>query len=166
VDRGDIFEAHRKLHHKFPISGGIPNVLLSYGTPQEVRDHCKKVIDGVAKDGGYIMDASAIMQDDTSVENMKVMTDFCREYGVYSASSSPAAPAKDPLRPCDGSDVSALVGLQGRPQPRIKPGVCFPWEDKVKELPEITGDKALVRRIWEMCDSLGNTYIWQCLLSF
>jgi uroporphyrinogen-III decarboxylase len=83
VDQADIFEVHRVLGDKFCVSGGIPNFLLSYGTPQEVRDYCKKVIDGVARDGGYIMDASAIMQDDTKVENVRAMTDFTREYGVY-----------------------------------------------------------------------------------
>lgn len=83
VDQGDIFKAHEVLGDKFCISGGISNYLLSYGTPDEVRSRCKEVIDGVAKDGGYIMDASAIMQNDTSIENLKVMTDFTREYGVY-----------------------------------------------------------------------------------
>ncbi|MGQ9574796.1 MAG: uroporphyrinogen decarboxylase family protein [Thermoguttaceae bacterium] len=83
VDRGDIFEVHRVLGHKFCISGGIPNDLLAVGTPDEVRAYCKKVIDGVARDGGYIMDASAIMQDDTKTENLRAMTEFTREYGVY-----------------------------------------------------------------------------------
>ncbi len=83
VDRGDIFEAHKKLGDKFCISGGVPNDLLAYGTPDEVRERCKKVIDGVAGNGGYIMDAAAIMQDDTKPENLKAMTDFTREYGVY-----------------------------------------------------------------------------------
>lgn len=83
VDMGDIFEVHKKIGHKFCISGGIPNYLLSMGTPEEVRDCCKKVIDGVAGDGGYIMDASAIVQNDAKVENIKAMTDFTREYGVY-----------------------------------------------------------------------------------
>jgi hypothetical protein len=83
VDMGDIFEVHRKIGHKFCISGGIPNYLLATGTPEEVRDYCKKVIDGVAGDGGYIMDASAIVQNDAKVENIKAMTDFTREYGVY-----------------------------------------------------------------------------------
>ena len=83
VDRADIFEVHRKLGHKFCISGGIPNFLLAYRTPDEVRAYCKKVIDGVARDGGYIMDASAIVQNDAKVENIKAMTDFTREYGVY-----------------------------------------------------------------------------------
>ena len=83
VDQADIFEAHRAIGHKFCISGGIPNFLLGYGTPEEVRECCKKVIDGVAGDGGYIMDASAIVQDDAKVENIKAMTEFTREYGTY-----------------------------------------------------------------------------------
>ena len=82
-DQDDVFEAHAALGDRFAISGGIPNVLLSFGKPGEVRDYCKKVIDEVATDGGYIMDAGAIMQNDTSIENIKAMTEFTREYGVY-----------------------------------------------------------------------------------
>lgn len=164
VDRGDIFLAHQKLHHKFPLSGGIPNVLLSYGRPEEVRACTRKVIDEVARDGGYILDASAIMQNDTRADNLRAMTEAAREYGVY---SSGACDADTPLRtPADGADVSALKGLDGRLQPRVKPGVCFPWDDKLKELSGISGDKELLRRIWENIDGLGNTFIWQCLLSF
>ncbi len=83
ADKADPFEAHRKIGHKFCISGGIPNTLLSFGTPDEVRAYCKKVIDGVARDGGYIMDAGAIIQNDARVENVRAMTEFTREYGVY-----------------------------------------------------------------------------------
>ena len=83
VDKGDIFEVHKAIGEKFCISGGIPNYLLGYCTPNEVRAYCKKVIDGVARDGGYIMDASAIIQNDAKVENIKAMTEFTREYGLY-----------------------------------------------------------------------------------
>ncbi len=83
VDRGDIFEVHERVGHKFALSGGIPNDLLTYGTPDDMRNCCKKIIDGVAKDGGYIMDAGAIIQQDAKVENVKAMTDFTLEYGVY-----------------------------------------------------------------------------------
>ena len=83
VDRGDIFKAHEVLGEKFCLSGGIPNDLLAFGTPDQVREYCKKVIDGVARDGGYIMDASAIMQDDTKIENVRAMTEVTRQYGVY-----------------------------------------------------------------------------------
>ena len=47
-----------------------------------------------------------------------------------------------------------------------KPGVCIPWEEKLKELPELSGDKELIKKIWEDIDTLGYVYIWQCLLSF
>lgn len=46
------------------------------------------------------------------------------------------------------------------------PGVCIPWEQKLKELPEISGDKELVRKVWEDIDALGYVYIWHCLVSF
>ena len=82
-DRDDVFEVHKVLGEKFCLSGGVPNGLLSFGKPHEVRECCKKIIDGVARDGGYIMDASAIIQNDAKVENLRAMTDATREYGVY-----------------------------------------------------------------------------------
>jgi hypothetical protein len=47
-----------------------------------------------------------------------------------------------------------------------KPGVCVPWEEKVKELPPIVANEQLVRKVWEDNDALAYTYIWQILLSF
>ena len=49
---------------------------------------------------------------------------------------------------------------------KVTPGICVPWEEKLTELPEISGDKELVRRIWEDNEALAYTYIWHCLLSF
>jgi hypothetical protein len=56
--------------------------------------------------------------------------------------------------------------MSGRPAPRVRPGTCFPWETKATELPEVTGDPALVKRVWEDVDGLANMFIWQILLSF
>jgi uroporphyrinogen-III decarboxylase len=166
-DQDDIFQAHQKLHDKFALSGGIPNVLLSYGKPDEVRTFCRRVIDEVARDGGYIMDAGAIMQDDTSIENIRVMTQTTREYGVYSAGTYQPPVATPPCElPGSGADRQKLTGMKGRPQPQVRPGVCLPWEERVKELPAITGSPELIRRIWEDIDTFGNMYIWQLLLSF
>jgi hypothetical protein len=157
VDRGDIFETHRKLGRKFCLSGGIPNFLLAYGTPDEVRDYARKVIDGVAQDGGYVMDASAIMQNDTSIENLRALTDFTREYGVYSSGHANVEHRT--------SNIEHRTG--GIPQGRVPAGACIPWEEKRKELPaEIPGDIDLARRIWEEIDGLGNMFIWQVLESF
>ena len=159
IDQSDPFLAHKKLGHKFCLSGGVPNALLAYGTPDEVRAYCKKLIDGIAADGGYIMDASAIVQNDATVENIRAMTEFTREYGVYSQSAdAPPVPVRQIPFPPDG--------LPAIPAGRVAPGVCIPWEKKRAELPPITGDEELVRRIWEANDALAYTYIWHCLLSF
>jgi len=83
IDQDDIVKVHRVLKEKFCLSGGIPNSLLAFGTPQEVRDRCKLVIDTIGREGGYIMDASAIVQNDAKIENIQAMTDFTHEYGVY-----------------------------------------------------------------------------------
>jgi uroporphyrinogen-III decarboxylase len=56
--------------------------LLCAGTPDEVKDHCKKLIDVVSKGGGYIMDAGASL-DEAKPENVRAMIDFTKEYGVY-----------------------------------------------------------------------------------
>ena len=47
-----------------------------------------------------------------------------------------------------------------------EPGVCIPWQEKLKELPEVLGDKQLIQKVWEDIDALAYTYIWQVLLSF
>jgi len=83
VDMGDILEAHRVLGHKFCLSGGMPNFLLGYGTPDQVRERCKALIEHVGRDGGYVMDASAIVQNDARVENVRAMVEATREYGTY-----------------------------------------------------------------------------------
>jgi len=159
VDRTDILKAHRVLGNRFCLSGGIPNMLLAYGTPAEVRDYCKKVIDGVAREGGYIMDASAIMQDDAKIENVRAMTDFTREYGAYNGAAYSLS--ADESSGHEVPDPANAIRLG-----RVAPGVCVPWAQKRDELPGISGDEALVRRVWEDVDALGYLYIWQCLLSF
>ncbi len=78
----DIFKAKDVLKDVACISGNIPNSLMTTGTPDDVRAYCKKLIDYCGKDGGYIMDTSALL-DDAKVENVRAMFDFTREYGVY-----------------------------------------------------------------------------------
>ena len=70
---------------KFCLSGGIPNWLLTRGKPEEVRQQVRKVLEIAARDGGYILDAGAIVQNDATIENIRAMTDAGREFGVYSS---------------------------------------------------------------------------------
>jgi uroporphyrinogen-III decarboxylase len=164
VDRGDIFETHRKIGHKFCLSGGVPNTLLSFGTPDAVRACCKRIIDEVAADGGYIMDASAIMQDDTSIENMKALTDFTREYGIYSSAANSGPPVI--LRPCDGQESANMPPVAPITAAGITPGSVRPWAQKRTELPAGIDNEPLLERIWSQTDANAYMFVYQCLLSF
>jgi len=163
VDRGDVFKAHRVLGEKFCISGGIPNVLLANGKPDNVRQFCKKVIDGAARDGGYILDASAIVQNDARIENVRAMTDFVREYGVYSRGCSKEISARP--APAAARARDARLYPTGE-HVRRAPGTCQPWRGERAMIPRITGDEWLCQRVWEDIDNLAYMYLWQILLSF
>ena len=163
VDRGDIFKAHEVLGDKFCLSGGVDNVMLAMGTPDDVRQRCKEIIDGVAQDGGYIMDASAIVQNDAKIENIQAMTDFTREYGGYSSGSLEEIPAPKSWTQPAGPDPRIHPGGDEQRRP---PGACLPWNTKRNELGEIPGDEKLCQQVWEDVDSLAYIFIYQVLLSF
>jgi len=159
VDRSDIEKAHKTFGHKFCLSGGVPNTVLSYGTPQEVRDACKKVLDIAARDGGFIMDASAIIQNDAKPENVRAFTEFTREYGQYGSAPVAALPPR----------VNDAPPASGPPQAfktDDRAGVCIPWEQHRTGGSPLPGDEALAKRIWQEVDGLGYIFIWHCLLSF
>lgn len=78
----DIFRAKEILKDHCCISGNVPISLLQAGTKEEVIAYCKKCIDVVGKDGGYILSPRTSVED-VKPENLKAMIDFTKEYGVY-----------------------------------------------------------------------------------
>jgi hypothetical protein len=158
VDKTDLAQAHAILGEKFCLSGGIPNELLAFGTPDQVRACCKWAIDTAGRDGGYIMDASALIMDDARVENVKALIDFTLDYGTYSQSSS----APRSIEEITGIPRPAPQGIPSGRHGR-RPGVLVPWEEKKAELPLLQGDEGLARRTWERVDSLGYTFCWVSL---
>jgi uroporphyrinogen-III decarboxylase len=160
IDRGTPLLTHRKLHDKFALSGGVNNVTLAMGTPEQVRAEVRTLIETIGRDGGYIMDASAIMQNDTSPENMRALVEATREFGNYDDPDvlpEPLRVAPATITPTDG--VAATNGHQ--------PGVCVSWEERRAELGgRFEGSEELARRVWEAADAGGATFIWQMLVSF
>jgi uroporphyrinogen-III decarboxylase len=65
------------------LQGNVPLSLLVGGTPDDMKDYCRKLIDVVGKGGGFIMAPSTAL-DDAKPENVKAMFDVTKEYGVYS----------------------------------------------------------------------------------
>ncbi|HUT96747.1 MAG TPA: uroporphyrinogen decarboxylase family protein, partial [Dehalococcoidales bacterium] len=64
------------------IGGNVPTDLLAVGTPQQVKDYVKNLIDTCAGGGGYMV-ANGVAADDVKPENFKMMIDSTKEYGVY-----------------------------------------------------------------------------------
>jgi hypothetical protein len=81
-DNTDIFRAKEILKDHCCIEGNIPSSLLQVGSRDEVIAYCKKLIDKVGKDGGYILSPRS-STDEVNPENLKIMIDFTKEYGVY-----------------------------------------------------------------------------------
>ncbi|MGB9920665.1 MAG: uroporphyrinogen decarboxylase family protein [Moorellales bacterium] len=81
-EKTDIFAAKKILGDRVCLRGNVPISLLCVGTPEEVREYCRKLIDEVGRGGGFILDASTHVED-ARPENVKAMIEFAKEYGVY-----------------------------------------------------------------------------------
>jgi len=78
----DMARAKRVLGGSACIAGNIPTSVLHMGTPQEVKDYCRKLIDTCAPGGGYILTGAAGMNEGNP-ENLRAITEAAKEYGVY-----------------------------------------------------------------------------------
>ncbi|MBP1609645.1 MAG: hypothetical protein H6Q04_1880, partial [Acidobacteria bacterium] len=82
VDQTDMAKAKETLGKNACLIGNLSSSMLKLGTPQDVRDYAKNLIDTAGKGGGFIMSNGAFF-DEAKPENVKAMVDFTREYGVY-----------------------------------------------------------------------------------
>lgn len=64
-------------------SGNVPAGLLVAGTPQQVKDYVKMLIDMLAENGGLIIDGGSGIPYESNPENVEAMTEAVFEYGVY-----------------------------------------------------------------------------------
>ncbi len=78
----DMAKAKEVLRDTVSIRGNVPLSILVTGTPDDVRQYCRKLIDTAGKGGGFIMDAATGL-DDAKIENVQALFDFTREYGAY-----------------------------------------------------------------------------------
>ena len=82
VDQTDMAKAKETLGKNACLIGNVSSSMLKLGTPQDVRDYAKKLIDTAGKGGGFIMSNGAFF-DEAKPENVKAMVEFTKEYGVY-----------------------------------------------------------------------------------
>jgi uroporphyrinogen-III decarboxylase len=76
----NMVKARKVLGDGIALRGGIPVSFLIMGTPNQVKEHVRRLIDTVAKKGAFIIDVSTIL-DDAKPENVKTLFDAVREFG-------------------------------------------------------------------------------------
>jgi hypothetical protein len=81
-ERVDLRRAKEILGDKVCFRGNVPGSLLYTGTPDDVKNYVKELIDVIGENGGLIVDSGCIF-DEARHENVKAMVDFTKEYGVY-----------------------------------------------------------------------------------
>lgn len=82
LDQTDMTQAKKTLGKNCCLWGNIPSSLLVTGTPDQVREHSRELIEICAPGGGYILCPGA-SADEIKPENLKAMVQAAREYGVY-----------------------------------------------------------------------------------
>ncbi|MFC1921442.1 uroporphyrinogen decarboxylase family protein [Chloroflexota bacterium] len=78
----DVFRAKEIIGDRMCIQGGVPPTILQAGSPQEVEEHCKKLIEVVGKNGGLILGPGSA-SDYARPENVRAMIESAKKYGKY-----------------------------------------------------------------------------------
>ncbi len=81
-DQTDMTRAKEILGDTACIAGNVPSSLLCTGTPQAVKEYCRKLIEVCGKGGGFIMTGGASINKGNP-DNLRAMMEAAEEYGVY-----------------------------------------------------------------------------------
>jgi len=81
-DQTDMARAKKILGKVACIAGNVPASLLITGTPEKVKEYCRRLIEDCAGGGGFILTSGASI-DKGNPDNLKAMIEAVEEYGVY-----------------------------------------------------------------------------------
>ncbi len=82
-DHVDRKKAKKLLGDVMCFWGNVSAPLMCTGTPQQVKDDVKELIDTFGDNGGLIIDSRMGIPDESKPENVQALTDAVHEYGVY-----------------------------------------------------------------------------------
>lgn len=81
---GDLVKLKKEFGNDIVFWGGLDTQkVLSFGSPGDVADEVKKVMDGLAAGGGYVFAAVHNIQPFVPPENIEMMYKAAKEYGEY-----------------------------------------------------------------------------------
>jgi uroporphyrinogen-III decarboxylase len=82
-DRTDMAAAKKAIGDRCCISGNVPASLMVAGTPMEVKEYCRNLIETCAPGGGYILAGGCSATETKNPDNFRVYMEAAVEYGTY-----------------------------------------------------------------------------------
>jgi uroporphyrinogen decarboxylase len=79
----DIFRAKEILRDHVCLSGDVPPSMMTVGSPTEVDEYCKKLIETVGHGGGFILSNGCTLPPNSKHENVKAIFESVAKYGQY-----------------------------------------------------------------------------------
>jgi uroporphyrinogen-III decarboxylase len=82
-DQTDMAQAKKKIGDKCCISGNVPASLMVTGTPKDVKECCRRLLETCAPGGGYILAGGAHATETKNPDNFRAFMEAAVQYGTY-----------------------------------------------------------------------------------
>jgi uroporphyrinogen-III decarboxylase len=82
-DKVDRKKAKRLLGNIMCFWGNVSASLMCTGTPQQVKDDVRELIEIFGDNGGLVIDSSMGIPDESRPENVQALTDAVHKHGIY-----------------------------------------------------------------------------------
>lgn len=82
-DQTDMKAAKQAIGDRCCISGNVPASVVITGTPEQVKDNCRRLIEDCAPGGGYVLTGGCPADETKNPANLRAFMEAALEYGVY-----------------------------------------------------------------------------------
>ncbi len=82
-DQTDMANAKKMVGKTCCITGNVPASLMVTGTPKDVKECCRKLIETCAPGGGYVLSGGCTATETKNPANFRVFMEAAIEYGTY-----------------------------------------------------------------------------------
>ena len=80
----DVAEAKERVGDRLALIGNMAQLdTLLNGSPEDVDEECRQMIEKGKPGGGYILSASGCLSGGTPIENIEAMVNSVEKYGCY-----------------------------------------------------------------------------------
>ncbi len=80
----NLAELKKRYGREIALCGGVDtHMILPHGTPEQIREEVRRVIENLAPGGGFIAAAVHTIMNDVPPENILAMVDAIEEFGCY-----------------------------------------------------------------------------------